>query len=137
MSKQARKQTLRQPANLTDSSVTWADVHARLDFEPIDEDFIVDGFLYCDPEDDGAPASVYSDPGLLRAWLLVHHPNAVCEGAGCVKTHMHPDYPCNGATVIANATNRVQSELVHEIRSRDPKLRITPAAVIRHLESDT
>jgi hypothetical protein len=60
----------------------------------------------------------------------------VCDGVGCQKAHIHPDYPCNGATVIAQATNRVHGELIAEMRRHNPRVRPTPGAVLAFLQQE-
>jgi hypothetical protein len=100
-----------------DADVTWADAHALLDVEITATDrldlFAGDG--EAGPE---APDSVRSDPELLLAWCLKYEPRSVL-----------PD-----EAALVQARNRTMSEVVREIRSRNPKLRVTPAHVIEHLK---
>jgi hypothetical protein len=117
-------------------AVKWADVRALLDLTPRDIDYIVRPDRFNDESDEGAPASVYQDPALLRAWLEHHHPPAVCDGPDCRKRH-YPAAVCNGGAVRANAANRATAEAVRRFRAEDPKQKIAPEAVLAFLNEKT
>jgi len=119
MSKQARKQTLRQPANLTDSGVTWADVRKLLVITIIDADRLGD-FAGDGEQDFEAPASVRRDPSQLLEWCQRYAPEMVVDDD----------------TAQTSARNRPMSDVVHASRRRDPKRQVTPAHVVAELTGE-
>lgn len=118
MSERNRVRRVRNAAESKPAEVTWSDVHALLDVEIIARDrldlFAGDGET--GPE---APDSARSDPSALLAWCERYEPRSVLDDE----------------TALGQARNRTMSEVVREIRRRDPKLRVTPAHVVEHLRS--
>jgi hypothetical protein len=131
----------RERSEVTDEGpvVTWRNVLDYAGAEPIDIDHVINPFLWCDPDDEGAPADVYAHPRLLRAWLLELHPRWVCDGAECHKQHpgVRPGTVCDGTTAEINARNRTTLEITHKIRAVDPKRRWTPAETLAYLREGT
>lgn len=84
--------------------LSWDDL---LTYEVTDIDYISAPYLYADEADEGAPASVYADKGLLRQWLARHHPSALTDDAGAA----------------INARNRAMSEACRKAREVDPRAR--------------
>jgi hypothetical protein len=98
---------------------TWTDAHELLDVEITAIDRL-DVFAGDGEEGPEAPQSVRIDPELLLPWCQRYEPQSVLDDKAA----------------LVNARNRTMAAVVYEIRCRDPKLRVTPAHVIAHLETE-
>lgn len=146
MSARNRERRVRNAAGEKPKRIRWSDVDALLDLTPMDVDYIVDRPRFSGGEDDdGAPASVYSDPALLRQWLSVHEPLNVCDGPDCRKRH--PDAPgdprrypggreCDGNRAHGKAQSRARAGAVRELHEHDPRAPVTSVSVYEFLTSE-
>lgn len=122
-------------------TVTWQDVREHIAVQVEDVDHIINPAIWAGGEDDdGAPASIYADPALLRRWLTTHHPAFVCDGPECRQLHPHviqrEEYRCKGQTYLINAGNRTLAEVQHRLSALDSRRRWTPAEVLEHLRRE-
>jgi hypothetical protein len=115
----ARSRQRRQRDQPRPAEVTWGDVLDRVGVELRDLDWIRSPELWSGgEEDDGAPASVYANPSLFRAWVAVNAPERILDEAGA----------------LVNAQNRTLGAVVAAIRKHDGKVKVTPALALELLE---
>jgi hypothetical protein len=119
MSERERVRRDRERVQVKPAEPSWKDAHELLSVEVTDGDRL---HLFAGDSEEGseAPESVRRDPAKLLSWCRYYQPEMILDDE----------------SALVAARNRTMAEVVYRIRCREPKLRVTPAAVVAALETE-